>query len=266
VILSLALASCRGSVYIPTATPDTIPVRILATTTTYSLLQELTYGYQPKGLVLAVHSAAGDWNTVYSQLLAGDIPYALTTYLSADAPLWVAPIGQSGIAIIVQTSNTISRLTLSDLRLIFQGRIANWSELGGPDLAITVVSREEGSDLRLAFDAQVMGGRHPTLAAQLALSEQSMITEVEATPGAIGYVSVSMVDSRGRTVPVSVDPEAAAVLPTRDTLHDSSYPLCTPLMMVGLHAPDPSSAYYAWFAWMQSDAGQQVINQHYPLP
>ncbi len=262
-ILGLALASCRGPMAVPTATPQTYTVHILATTATYPLLQELAAGYNRPGTLLAINSAVVDWATIYNRLLAGDVPYALTTYVPAGANLWAAPIGQDGIAIIVHAANPVAALTVNDLRLIFQGQITSWAALGGDDQPVTVVSREAGADTRLAFEGLVMGRQPVTLNARLALSSESMVEIVAETPGAVGYVSMMWAaDSRVRVVPVW-SASGDAQLPTPDTVSADVYPLRTPVLIVGLEAPAPDTIYYDWFAWMQSDPGQQIVARHY---
>jgi ABC-type phosphate transport system substrate-binding protein len=262
IILSLALASCRGPLAVPTATPQTYTVHILATTATYPLLQDLADGYKRPGTLLAINSTVVDWATIYNRLLAGDVPFALTTYVPARASLWAAPIGQDGIAIIVHASNAIPALSVSDLRLIFQGQITSWAALGGDDQPVTAVSRESGADTRLAFEALVMDGQPITLNARLALSSASMVEIVAETPGAIGYVSMAWAaDSRVRVVPVGT--ADGAQVPTPETVSADLYPLRAPVLIVGPEAPIPNTIYYDWFAWMQSEAGQQIVARHY---
>lgn len=263
VILSLALVSCRGPMVAPTATPQTVSLRILATTTTYPLLQELAGAYHVPGVLLAFNSAEGSWDAVYARLAGGEAPYALTTYLPSTANLWAAPIGQDGIAIIVQTNNPVAKLTAEDLRRIFQGRVTVWTELGGPDLPITVVSREEGADTRLVFESLVMGQRRTTPTARLALSSHSMVDLVASVPGAIGYVSMAQLDDRVRAVPVAAVAEDEPLLPTPDTVAANRYPLRTPILVVGPSPPAQDSIYRDWFAWMQSLEGQQIVGRQY---
>jgi phosphate transport system substrate-binding protein len=264
IILGLALASCRGPMAVPTATPQTYTVHIMATTATYPLLQELAAGYKRPGTLLAVDSAIADWTTIYDRLRAGDVPFALTTYLPTDANLWAAPIGQDGIAIIVHAANLVPALTLNDLRLIFQGQITSWTALGGEDMPVTVVSREAGADTRFVFETLIMDRQPITLAARLALSSQSMVEIVAETPGAVGYISMgwTAADSRLRVVPLLAAP-GDPQLPTPETVSANTYPLRTPILIVGLEAPVPRTIYYDWFAWMQSDNGQQIVAQHY---
>jgi phosphate transport system substrate-binding protein len=264
IILGLALASCRGPMAVPTATPQTYTVHILATTATYPLLQELAAGYNRPGTLLAVNSAVVDWATIYDRLLAGEVPFALTTYIPAGADLWAAPIAQDGIAIIAHIANPVPALTVDDLRQIFQGQITSWAAMGGDDQSVMVVSRESGADTRLAFEALVMNRQPVTLNARLALSSESMVEIVAETPGAIGYVSMTWAaaDSRVRVVPVW-SASGDAQLPTPETVGADAYPLRTPVLIVGLEAPAPDTIYYNWFTWMQSDPGQQIVAQHY---
>jgi len=72
VILSLALASCRAPVATPTLTPHTVSVRLLATTATAPLLQDLAAAYTHPGILVAFNTTVTNWRTVQSRLMAGD--------------------------------------------------------------------------------------------------------------------------------------------------------------------------------------------------
>lgn len=263
IILSLALAGCRGPVLSPTATPYTVDLHVVATTSAYPALQEVIAAYQPEGVLVSVETAAVNWEAALDLLQSGTVPYALTSYLPADSALWAAPLGWDGLAIVVHVVAPVPALSVADLRLLFQGRVPAWSALGGPDLPVTVVSRESGSGTRLAFEALVMDGRPVSPGARLALSSAGVIDVVASVPGAVGYVSMAYLNERVQTVPLIVGTGADPVLPTPQTVQSGAYPLRTPLLVVGGQAPLPGSTYYDWFAWMQSDAGQAVIGRHY---
>lgn len=263
VVLGFALASCRGPVLAPTASPQAVHVRMLATMSTYPLLQDCAAAYQPVGQLLAIDVDAAGWATVFARVQAGDVPYALTTALAPDAALWATQIGWDGIAIIVHAALPITTLTRDDLRAIFRGRVASWAELGADDVPVTVVSREEGADTRLAFDTLVMEGRQTTPGARLALSSASVVALIAETPGAVGYVSMAFVDERVRVVAIEDIAGDDAQLPTPETVSAALYPLRVPVLVVGQTPPDPDSVYHAWFAWMQSPPGQAVIGARY---
>ncbi len=46
-----------------------------------------------------------------------------------------------GIAIVVNSNNPVTDISLEDIAKVFKGEITNWSELGGDDAVIVVVSR-----------------------------------------------------------------------------------------------------------------------------
>ena len=263
VILGLALASCRGPVFSPTATPQAVHVRLWATTAAAPLLQDALAAYRPAQTLPVVESATLSWATVQQRLLAGDVPFALTSYVSPSASLWAAPVGWDGIAVVVHTSNDVPALTLAQVRQLFQGQIQSWDEVGGPSLAVTVVSREDGSGTRRNFEAQVMGRARVTWGARLALSSEGVLAIVRSTPGAVGYVSMAYLEAGVRAVPLQRSAETAPQRPTPQAVSAGTYPLRAPLLIVGARPPEPDSYYYGWIAWLQSDAGQAVVARRY---
>ncbi len=73
VILGLALASCRGPITLPaTQTPYTVSIRIMATTATAPLLNELVAGYEAPGTLLVVDRTVANWQTIQARLAAGE--------------------------------------------------------------------------------------------------------------------------------------------------------------------------------------------------
>ncbi|MBI5961690.1 MAG: substrate-binding domain-containing protein [Chloroflexi bacterium] len=264
VIFSLALASCRGPAASPGVSPQVAQVRIMATTATDPLLQDFVMAYHPPGILFAVTRETASWQTVYAQVGAGEVPFGLTTYLPAEAGWWAAPIGQDGLAVIVHPSSPITALSIEQLRRLFQGQIISWAELGGPDVPVVLVSQEKGADSWLAFDSLVMGGRRTSLGARLALSGQSMVEMVSSEPGAVGYVSMAYLTPQVRAVAVASEGEAIPL--TRETVNRKTYPLQTPILVIGRVPPAEDDPYHDWFAWMQSAAGQAVLERRYAGP
>lgn len=263
IILGLALASCRAPTIAPVATPAAVEVRLMATTATLPLLEDFLAEYRAVQLRLYGPAIGSNWAGIEQRLRAGMTHYAFTEYVAPDSGLWVAPIGQDGIAIIVHPGNPVPSLTLNEVRSLLQGVVTSWAALGGPDLPVVVVVRERGAGTRQAVDDQVMGVRRVTPDARLALSSQGVVDTVASTPGAIGYVSMAYLGQEVRAVPLAQDADRDAVQLTAATVSDGTYPLRTPLYIVGRAEPDPDSVYYAWFAWMQSDAGQQIVARHH---
>ncbi len=70
--------------------------------------------------------------------------------------LVVTTIANDGIAVIVHPGNSVSGLTLNELKEIYAGNTTNWKEVGGPDQVIVVVGRDSASGTREFFFDAVM--------------------------------------------------------------------------------------------------------------
>lgn len=261
VVLSLALAGCQGTIAPPAATPQVFSLQLLTTPEMVALVQELAAEFTPDSGVISLHGVTTRWDSALQQVQTGQAPYALMSFVPASAALWAAPIGYDGLAIIVHAGNPVAALMIEQVRQIFQGRITSWDEVGGLPLPITIVAQAPNTEFSQVFQAQVMDGQRITPSARLALSNARMIDLVAQTPGAIGYVSLAALDDRVRAVPL--DYGSTPIAPTRATVSSGAYPLRTPIVVVGLAAPDEHSIYREWFAWMQSAAGQAIVGRRY---
>jgi len=145
------------------------------------------------------------------------------------------------------------------VRDIFTGDISNWSEVGGPDEAIVLVSREEGSGTRSAFenivlaDAALISG-----AAVLQPSNGAVVTTVSTTPYSIGYVSFGYLNES--VTALSVNGVAATV----ENAQAARYPIVRPLLLVA--AGDASPLVQGWLDFIMSPAGQSIVEAEGYLP
>ena len=98
-----------------------------------------------------------------------------------------------GIAVVTDTENSVADLTKDQLISIYTGQTTNWSELGGDDEAIVVIGREAGSGTRGAFEELLDIADQCVYANELD-STGAVMAKVASTPGAIGYVSLDVVD------------------------------------------------------------------------
>jgi phosphate transport system substrate-binding protein len=100
-----------------------------------------------------------------------------------------------GIAVVVHPSNQVADLTMEDLLKIYSGEITNWSEVGGVDSNIVVVSREGASGTRGAFE-ELIGLDEVGLVESATVVEGNgnVQASVAGNENAIGYVSFSFID------------------------------------------------------------------------
>ncbi|MEW8979917.1 MAG: phosphate ABC transporter substrate-binding protein [Symbiobacterium sp.] len=94
--------------------------------------------------------------------------------------------------IIVHPENPVDGLTMEQLAGILRGEITNWQEVGGPDLEIVVVSRQQSSGSRATIVEKVLAGEGDISPQALVQdSNGKVVTTVQYTPGAIGYIDAS---------------------------------------------------------------------------
>lgn len=158
-----------------------------------------------------------------------------------------------GIAVIVDKDNTVNDISTEDLAKIYTGEITNWKDLGGADEAIVVIGRESGSGTRDAFEELVDVADKCAYAQELD-STGGVLAKVAATPGSIGYISLDALDD---TV-IGVKLNGAE--PTEENILSGSYTLQRPFVMATKGAiADQNDLVKTWFAYVQSDEGQEII-------
>lgn len=238
----------------PNATDHSL--RLYATSATLPLVTDLTGAYG-----LTFETQTNNFTSTLNSLLEYDTPYIISNHLpppdSTPLPLWAAPIGQDGIAVIVHPANPINNLSLDQLRAIYQGRLRHWGDLNGQDLDLLLVSREAQDSTRLEFERLVMGTRPISLAARLVTSEAAMLELVATTPGAIGYVSSAFLNQTVK--PIAID----GIPITLENIAQNHYPLRSTLFIIGLMEPVDPSPYRPFIGWIQSPEGQQIVSRHY---
>jgi phosphate transport system substrate-binding protein len=169
--------------------------------------------------------------------------------------LWWTAIAQDGIALVVHPQNTVGGLTLPQARDIFFGRILDWEEMGGTPGEIAVVSREDGSGTREAFEEMVMEEKRVTLTAIVMPSSEAVVEYVARHPTAIGYVSMSYLSPQVKALPIE------GVSPTPEDAQSGAYPLTRPLYL--LTGQEPTGEAKAFIGFILSPAGQAIVEQRY---
>ncbi|MDY3795279.1 MAG: phosphate ABC transporter substrate-binding protein [Agathobacter sp.] len=162
-------------------------------------------------------------------------------------------IALDGIAVIVDVGNSTVELTSDQLAQIYKGELTNWSELGGADEAIVVIGRESGSGTRDAFEELLEVADECKYAQELD-STGAVLAKVASTPGAIGYVSLDVVDDTVNTI--VLDGSA----PTEEEILAGNYKLSRPFVMATKgEISNQSDLVQTWFDYINSAEGQEII-------
>jgi phosphate transport system substrate-binding protein len=164
-------------------------------------------------------------------------------------------IAYDAIAILVNDGNAVSSLSSQQLRDIFSGDILLWSEVGGQEVDIQVLSREDGSGTRAAFEEMVMEGRRVTLAAIVMPNSHAVGQFVAENALAIGYASAVDVPLGAR--PLRID----GVEPNLQVMTQGDYPLIRPFVLVTKERP--ADDVQAFVNFVLSPAGQVIVGRRY---
>lgn len=143
-------------------------------------------------------------------------------------------IARDGIAAAVNNANPVQNLTQEQISKIYRGEIKNWSEVGGESKPIVVVTRENGSGTRGAFEEimklqRTVNGHKVTAispTAQVGNGNGMIKTIVANNQYAIGYISLGSVDDSLRAVDVN------GVAATDENIAAGDYQIARPFIVL----------------------------------
>lgn len=160
-----------------------------------------------------------------------------------------------GIAVITDKNNSVTDVSSEDLARIYTGEITDWSEIGGENQPIVVIGREAGSGTRDAFE-ELLEVKDSCKYAQELDSTGAVLAKVSSTPGAIGYVSLDVVDNSVSGLKID------GVEPTEAQILAGAYLLQRPFVMATKGViNEQSEVVQTWFEYIGSDAGKEVIKK-----
>jgi phosphate transport system substrate-binding protein len=168
-------------------------------------------------------------------------------------------IALDALAVIVNPSVKIDRLTREQVQGIFTGQITNWKEIGGDDLQIVVFGRESNSGTFEFFREHVMNNNNYTPDI-LIMPESNAITQmVHQTPGAIGYIGMAYVESGVKTVSISYDNGNTFIPPSLSATKDGTYPVVRSLYFFYTENLEEKVKTFVSFAL--SSEGQRIVQE-----
>ena len=171
-------------------------------------------------------------------------------------------VARDAIAVVVHPSNPVDGPTLQQISDIYTKKITNWSQVGGEDRPIVLLSRESNSGTYVYFLENVirLGKKDSDLLFSpdtlLMPSSEGISAEVRQNPNAIGYDGLGYVTHDQKMVAVARDADAVYVLPSVATVNDGSYPISRPLYMYT--AGEPTGQVAVYMDWLLTD-GQALV-------
>lgn len=163
-----------------------------------------------------------------------------------------------GIAVIVNPANqAVTDITEEQLADIYSGKITNWKELGGADGEIFIVSREESSGTRSAFEELIGLEEAGGLTGNASVSEGNgpVQAAVAGNENAIGYVSFSFIDDTVKSLTVG------GVEANAENAKSGDYPLSRPFLFC-YYDDKATDAGKAFLEFAVSSDAQDIVEEH----
>lgn len=173
-------------------------------------------------------------------------------------------VARDGLAVYVHADNPIGSLSIGQLRDLYQGRIANWKQVGGPDRPVILYGRENSSGTYAYFKEHVLEGGDFASAMQPLPGTAAVVNAVSKDANGVGFGGDAY--AKGvRIVPLRKDEAAAPVEPTAATIDDGSYPLARGLFFYLRRAPEGDAKAFVDFCL--GEAGQKLVGEvgYFPL-
>ncbi|MCC6143197.1 MAG: PstS family phosphate ABC transporter substrate-binding protein [Candidatus Hydrogenedentes bacterium] len=168
-------------------------------------------------------------------------------------------IALDGIAIIVNPENPVNELSLDDLKKMYTGSYTRWSDVGGPDQPILLLSRESSSGTYVFFQEHVLEKQDYSKEARLMPATSAIVESVASDAWSIGYIGLGYAEGAGDRVKViGIKMDAGkSIMPTVDSVISGEYPISRPLHLYT--TSEATAAARAFIEFTLSPAGQAIV-------
>ncbi|MFM2312494.1 MAG: hypothetical protein RLZZ04_1770 [Cyanobacteriota bacterium] len=191
------------------------------------------------------------------------------------------PVAVDSLAVAVHPRLNVPGLTLNQLQAIYTGKIANWQEVGGVDLPITVYSRPPSTgDLVDIFKLKILHNQQFGLNVEFVPTTTEALRQLADSPGGIYYDSTAAIISQCsiKLLPLGlakdnlVAPYQQPLVPTSDcpkrrnksnfkALRTAQYPLTHYLYVTFLENRADSQIGRAYANFLLTPQGQKLITK-----
>jgi phosphate transport system substrate-binding protein len=263
-LAALGLASCAGAARQEEPSDGVaVSIKNIGSDTLVNLALAWAEAYMAAYPQVHISVTGGGSGTGIAALINGTIPLANASRAMSPEEIESArkngfeplqhTVALDAIAVVVNPANPVDRLTLPQIADIYTGRIRRWSQVGGGDRPIVLLSRESNSGTYVYFIERVIRlGRKdrqdlPSPETLLMPSSEGISAEVRQNPNAIGYDGLGYVTPDQKVLAVAAEAGRPYILPAAATVLDGSYPIARPLYMYTAGEPrGPIADYLSW--------------------
>jgi phosphate transport system substrate-binding protein len=163
-------------------------------------------------------------------------------------------VAYDGIAVIVNTANSIKGLTKKQVEQIFTGEITDWSAVGGSGGKISVYTRNTSSGTYAEFKELAMKKRDYAPDSQKLAGNEQIAQEVGKNPNGVGYIGLAYTKASGiKVVPID------GASPSKESVLAKSYPYARPTFFYT--NGEPTGVVKEFIDFIVGPDGQKIVEQ-----
>ena len=180
-----------------------------------------------------------------------------------DAELFVTPIGMEVIALGVSDDvwdAGLHTITKESMQRIYEQKVTNWKQIGGPDEKITLFNFQQGAGVWEVFAEWLYGDNRkaPLPKVQSVASNEDAADDLEFVPGSVAPIGAAFADG-SRCHPLGLSLGKRIVQPIPADVADGGYPIVRPLIAVTVGKPALSIRTITEF--LTGPAGQALVKK-----
>lgn len=161
-------------------------------------------------------------------------------------------IAKDALSIYVNNKNPVNNITLSDLQNIFTCDIKNWRDLGGQNMKVQPINRQENSGTREYFHTHVLDGKEFCETIPVALSFRALIDFIRNDTTAVGFGGITYVEGVKHLFINDIEP-------TTENVRSDKYPIIRYLQLYTIN--NPKGHIKEFLDWCMSKQAQDLIEE-----
>ena len=174
-------------------------------------------------------------------------------------------VGEDAVALVVSRDvweGGVRALTKEQARDIYEGRVKNWQQVGGPDRRIAFFNKEPGRGTWEVFVHWLYGDakKAPLVSLPEVGGNEETRNKVASTRGAVSQLSSSWADGKTVFALALKTADGDAIEPTTANIATRQYPMSRPLFL--LTNGDPRAEAKTFVDFMLSERGQALVKKH----
>ncbi|SPD73101.1 Phosphate binding protein [uncultured Desulfobacterium sp.] len=260
-IIALLVAAVL-SFAVQTATAGSLVIN--GSTTVLPIAQKIAEAYMKQNPDVKISISGGGSGEGIKALVDGTTDIANSSRFMKDEEVKLAmgkniypvpfAIAYDCIVPVVHPTNTLSNITMEQLKDIYMGNVRNWNEIGGTDGPIVIISRDTSSGTYEVWEEKVMKKERVSPRALLQASNGAIAQAVSKNKNAIGYIGIGYINKEIK--PLSVNGIKGSV----ETTLNGTFPVSRPLFMFTPGWPKGDALNFINFV-LNPGKGQKYISE-----